>query len=72
MELDPRHSAVRTAQIEFLMFWVTFMEKHDLTMAEFLTILTTQTQSIVNTCVKQERLNREHGGPDARRQADGD
>lgn len=55
MQLRDRHYIVRDAQIEFSKFWLEFMEKHDLTMSEFLNILSSELQSTINLCIRSER-----------------
>lgn len=72
MKLNERHYIVREAQLEFSKFWVGFMEKHDLTMSEFLNILTSEVQSTINICIRTERASNGLPEHERRRQADGD
>lgn len=72
MKIDPRHYIFTDAKIEFSKFWISFLETHDITMFEFMSILSSEMQSMVNICIRTEREDvDEHSGPEFGRQKDG-
>lgn len=53
--IHPRHMMVEVAKRAFSDFWIELVQKHDLTIAEQLNILTQELQWHTSWCVNAER-----------------
>lgn len=61
MKLHKRHVPVQTANKELIMFLHEWRERHDLTEAEYLSLMTDRLSHSLSWCVKGEREDKTRG-----------